>query len=319
MADQPKKKKVVFKPGGLADKASKKAGASDAPKADTGAADKPAADTSGVAPEVISTGKKKVKFLAGGIAAQAAQALAAKKATTAPKATSAAPAAKPAAAKPAATATGGAVVVAKPSGPAAAAAAAAAKKKATAKKAAVKKPAKPPEPLPVPAQLTSRRSFLEWGIVAWAIFFGWLAGVGHLFLRFMFPRVLYEPDPKFRAGKKSDFPEVGKVYELFKETKAVWLVRLVEEGEDRLVAISTVCTHLGCTPNWLDAEAKFKCPCHGSGFYMTGINFEGPAPRPLERYRMYVDAAGDVIVDRSKKFRDDLNEWGKDESFIKMA
>ena len=36
-------------------------------------------------------------------------------------------------------------------------------------------------------------------------------------------------------------------------------------------------------PNWLDGEQKFKCPCHGSGFYMTGVNFEGPAPRPLER------------------------------------
>ena len=46
-------------------------------------------------------------------------------------------------------------------------------------------------------------------------------------------------------------------------------------------ALSTVCTHLGCTPNWLPVESKFKCPCHGSGFRMTGIHFEGPAPRPL--------------------------------------
>ena len=52
-----------------------------------------------------------------------------------------------------------------------------------------------------------------------------------------------------------------------------------------------VCTHLGCTPNWLEAEQKFKCPCHGSGFYKDGINFEGPAPaaagalRDLDRQR----------------------------------
>ena len=50
-------------------------------------------------------------------------------------------------------------------------------------------------------------------------------------------------------------------------------------------ALSTVCTHLGCTPNWLPVESKFKCPCHGSGFRMTGIHFEGPAPRPLERFK----------------------------------
>ena len=47
-------------------------------------------------------------------------------------------------------------------------------------------------------------------------------------------------------------------------------------------ALFTICTHLGCTPNFLSAENKFKCPCHGSGFYKDGINFEGPAPRPLE-------------------------------------
>ncbi|MCZ7647541.1 MAG: ubiquinol-cytochrome c reductase iron-sulfur subunit [Planctomycetota bacterium] len=196
----------------------------------------------------------------------------------------------------------------------------AAKKAAAAKLAAAKAKAKAKaEDLPPPEEFTTRRTFLSWGMAAWVIFFGWLGGIGHLCLRFMFPRVLYEKDPKFRAGKRSDFPEVNKVYELFKEVQGVWLVRLVEDGEDRLVALSTVCTHLGCTPNWLEAEAKFKCPCHGSGFYKSGVNFEGPAPRPLERYRLYTDGAGDVLVDKSVKFREDLGQWGQPESFVKMA
>jgi len=160
---------------------------------------------------------------------------------------------------------------------------------------------------------------MTWGTAAWLIFFGWLGGIGHLFLRFMFPRVLYETDPKFMAGKKSDYPELNKVYELFKEKQGTWLVRLVEDGEDHLVALSTVCTHLGCTPNWLEAEGKFKCPCHGSGFYKGGINFEGPAPRPLERFRIYVDATGNIVVDRSRKFRQDLQQWTDSDSFIKMT
>jgi len=181
------------------------------------------------------------------------------------------------------------------------------------------KKAGPFEPLPPPPILTTRRTFLEWSMAAWMLFFAWFIGIQHLFLRFMFPRVLYEKDPKFRAGIKSDFPEVNKVYEQYKESQAVWIVRVVEGGEDHLVAISTVCTHLGCTPNWLDAENKFKCPCHGSGFYKTGINFEGPAPRPLERYRVFVDTAGDVIVDKSRKFRQDLQQWGEAESFLKMT
>lgn len=222
-------------------------------------------------------------------------------------------AAKPAPAKPAPKA-------AAAKAPLDPAAAEAAKKAAAAKLAAAKAKAKAKaEDLPPPVELTTRRSFLTWGMAAWVIFFGWLGGVAHLCLRFMFPRVLYEKDPKFRVGKKSDFPEVGKVYELYKESQGVWLVRLTEEGEDHLVVLSTVCTHLGCTPNWLEAEAKFKCPCHGSGFYRSGVNFEGPAPRPLERHKIYVDAAGDVIVDKASTFRQDLGQWGAPGSFVKMA
>ena len=84
---------------------------------------------------------------------------------------------------------------------------------------------------------------------------------------------------------------------------------------DRVVAVSTICTHLGCIPNWLANDQKFKCPCHGSGFQVTGMNFEGPAPRPLERYRIYLDGEF-VMVDKSMKFRQELNQWGLDGSQI---
>lgn len=174
-------------------------------------------------------------------------------------------------------------------------------------------------PLPPPPQLQTRRTFMEWSFAAWVFFFTFLGAVHALFLRFMFPNVLYEQDPRFVAGKRSDFPEVNKVYENYKQSQAVWIVRLLEEGQDRLVALSTVCTHLGCTPNWLDAERKFKCPCHGSGYYLSGVNFEGPTPRPLERFRVYVDATGNVVIDKSKKFRKDLQQWNQTESFVTMG
>ena len=45
----------------------------------------------------------------------------------------------------------------------------------------------------------------------------------------------------------------------------------------------------------LSAENKFKCPCHGSGFRTTGINFEGPAPRPLERARIVLADDGQIL------------------------
>ena len=64
------------------------------------------------------------------------------------------------------------------------------------------------------------------------------------------------------------------------------------------------------------AEAKFKCPCHGSGFYISGVNFEGPAPRPLERFKVAVNDAGEIVVDKSQKFQEELKQWGDPDSFI---
>jgi cytochrome b6-f complex iron-sulfur subunit len=76
---------------------------------------------------------------------------------------------------------------------------------------------------------------------------------------------------------------------------------------------------LGCTPNWLETEQKYKCPCHGSGYYINGVNFEGPTPRPLERFRIYFDATGNIIVDKSKKYRQDLQQWNENGSFVLMS
>ena len=88
--------------------------------------------------------------------------------------------------------------------------------------------------------------------------------------------------------------------------------------DEMITALSTVCTHLGCTPNWLESDRKFKCPCHGSGFRSTGINFEGPAPRPLERYRIYLANDGQIIVDKNKNFKYEKGEWNRMESFLKV-
>ena len=80
-----------------------------------------------------------------------------------------------------------------------------------------------------------------------------------------------------------------------------------------------MCTHLGCTPNWLSADLKFKCPCHGSGFYITGINFEGPAPRPLERYKIKLSDDGQILVDKSKVFQQEKGQWEDAEAYLSMG
>ena len=155
---------------------------------------------------------------------------------------------------------------------------------------------------------------------------GWFAfavGMGALpaalFGRFMMPNVLEEPDPKVRCGSLSKYlaMQQGEVNEDFKATKpsGFWIVR----EEERLVALSIICTHLGCVPNWLPNDRKFKCPCHGSGYTYDGVNFEGPTPRPLERFKIYLEG-DEVIVDRSKKFLamgpNDTAIWGDPDAAI---
>lgn len=151
--------------------------------------------------------------------------------------------------------------------------------------------------------------------------FSTLAATGGLWtlatLRFMFPNVLTEPPSKFKIGFPGDFPP-GVVDEKFKAQFGIWPVNVEYKGQRQIVALKTVCTHLGCTPNWLEAEQKFKCPCHGSGFYKDGINFEGPAPRPLERYAIRLADDGQLEVDKSRTFQEELGQWSDAACFVSV-
>ena len=167
------------------------------------------------------------------------------------------------------------------------------------------------KPLTEEVSAPGRRKFLSWFALAWASFAAATLGAFSLVGRFMFPNVLFEPKSTFKAGYPDDY-EVGMVDSRWKEKYGVWFVR-VAEG---MYALSTVCTHLGCTPNWLETEDKFKCPCHGSGFYKSGINFEGPAPRPLERFKIGLADDGQILIDKSIKFQQEKGEWNNPESFL---
>ena len=161
--------------------------------------------------------------------------------------------------------------------------------------------------------MMNRKSFLTWLSVGWVAFAAATGGFFTVMIRFLFPNVLFEPPQSFKIGFPDDF-ESGKVDLRFKKKYNVWIVR----DDEKITALSTVCTHLGCTPNWLETEKKFKCPCHGSGFRASGINFEGPAPRPLERYKIILANDGQILVDKTKSYKYEKGEWNRSESYLKV-
>ncbi len=62
-----------------------------------------------------------------------------------------------------------------------------------------------------------------------------------------------------------------------------------------------MCTHLGCAVEFSKKKNIFECPCHGSKYYRNGVNFAGPAPRPLAHFEMVIDPySGRLVVDKSK-------------------
>ncbi len=161
----------------------------------------------------------------------------------------------------------------------------------------------------------NRREFVGGAALAvgWVAFgVGTAVSIGPAFGRFMMPNALEEPDPRVRVGPLQRYLEMkpGEVNEDFKP-QGIWMIR----EEERIAALNIICTHLGCIPNWLTNDRKFKCPCHGSGYKPNGINFEGPTPRPLERFRVLVED-GIVVVDKSKKFQYELGQWTTPGSFL---
>ncbi len=166
--------------------------------------------------------------------------------------------------------------------------------------------------------VAERRAFI-FGMSALAVGFtaltataaAWTLGT----VRFMFPNILREPPSKFSVGTPDKFAP-GQVETRFKAQYGVWIVNTEYNGQPEIFALKSVCTHLGCTPNWLDAEQKFKCPCHGSGYYKDGINFEGPAPRPLERYAISIGSDGSIEVDKSRTFQQEMGDWDNPACYI---
>jgi menaquinol-cytochrome c reductase iron-sulfur subunit len=85
-----------------------------------------------------------------------------------------------------------------------------------------------------------------------------------------------------------------------REKATAWVVKT---DEQKAIAFSPTCPHLGCIYHWeaerTDAEGQpaqsFVCPCHASSFSAEGKVLGGPAPRPLDRYVTRIEG-GKLLV-----------------------
>jgi cytochrome b6-f complex iron-sulfur subunit len=158
---------------------------------------------------------------------------------------------------------------------------------------------KPPVSEPDPGKVRRR--------IIWTCIWGFLSANLLMFMRFFFPRALFEPSTICDLGPPSDYA-LG-VSDRFKQRCRIYVVR----EPTQIFAIFAKCTHLGCTPDWKPSENKFKCPCHGSGYTPEGINFEGPAPRPMDRAHIELDSSGRMIADTSRLYSWYKSQGGPDE------
>ncbi len=138
--------------------------------------------------------------------------------------------------------------------------------------------------------LYSRRDFLN--RLGWLTTLGTFGGLTAASARYIVPNVLYEPPKAYRIDVPSDYPE-GINY---LPDKRIYLVR----QQNLIRVVSAVCTHIGCTAQWVEERDRWECPCHGSIFDKEGIVVRGPAAKPLPWYQVTLAPDGRLFVNQGQ-------------------
>ena len=135
---------------------------------------------------------------------------------------------------------------------------------------------------------SDRRKFL--GICLAGIAAAAAAAVSYPLYRYL------SPLPESRSANKVSFPESevrdgeAKFFEYAGSAAVV-----LKERTGNLIALSAVCTHLGCVIQWQRDGQEFLCPCHAGRYSAEGSVISGPPPKPLQRLPVSV-ANGTIII-----------------------
>jgi cytochrome b6-f complex iron-sulfur subunit len=98
------------------------------------------------------------------------------------------------------------------------------------------------------------------------------------------------------AGKIEEFP-INSV-----TADRVNMYYLVRNKDGGFIALSLVCSHLGCSVLWDKTKNQFICPCHSSAFDQLGNVINSPAPRALDYFPVIIEE-GKVKIDTSQKIK----------------
>jgi len=150
-----------------------------------------------------------------------------------------------------------------------------------------------PDQKPEAGEFGRRQFFVKLGLGSLSIA---TAGTAVFAYQFLSPNVLYEPSPIVNAGKPESYP-------LDSVTLDVNTGIYVIHSKEGFFSLTAICTHLGCMTAWKPELGIIACPCHGSKFKTNGEKIEGPAPKPLPWYRVWLSDDGDLMVDRSTTVR----------------
>ncbi len=140
---------------------------------------------------------------------------------------------------------------------------------------------------------STRRNFLTNLIIGWGAILC-LPSI-YAIVQYIIPPVIRERlIESLKVGKVTDIPVDGSKLVKFNKTPVIFL----KNSDGQIRAFSAVCTHLGCTVEFRSEDKKFHCNCHGSIFDANGKNIGGPAPRPLQPYRVEI-RQDDIYVSNS--------------------
>jgi len=165
---------------------------------------------------------------------------------------------------------------------------------------------------------TSRRKFLlpiiALGAALIALTLAFYRQIVSIMFRLFSPRIDISAETVVNAGPVAHFRE-PRVYTNLKVSHGIWIIH---EPGGTVFALRSVCTHLGCTPDWKSKLNKFVCPCHGSEYDVTGVNIKGPTKRPLERLKI-ATLDDKLFIDQGVVFREELGQWDHPDASVDLG